>query len=161
MEPWAGPGGLVSEQNDAMGAADTPLPGEQAMEIHKPKPFHTLREFLKEYAIIVLGVATALAAEQTVEYLHHRSELRAVRIDLEEEKKLNIATFRHGAAMFQQSETYLKDYLATLRKALKDPAVPLPGCTCRWISSSARARSGRGPAQRRPDPDAARGTARQ
>ena len=40
------------------------------MEIHKPKPVHDWREFLKEYAIIVLGVATALAAEQAVEALH-------------------------------------------------------------------------------------------
>jgi hypothetical protein len=42
------------------------------MEIHKPKPFHGWREFLKEYGIIVIGVLTALAAEQTVEALHHR-----------------------------------------------------------------------------------------
>ncbi|MDB5442210.1 MAG: hypothetical protein JWP73_586, partial [Phenylobacterium sp.] len=33
------------------------------MDIHKPKPWHGLREFLKEYAIIVVGVLTALAAE--------------------------------------------------------------------------------------------------
>jgi len=42
------------------------------MDIHKPKPWHGVREFLKEYAIIVIGVLTALAAEQTVEALHHR-----------------------------------------------------------------------------------------
>lgn len=40
------------------------------MEIHKPKPWHTVREFLKEYAIIVLSVITALAAEQAVEWLN-------------------------------------------------------------------------------------------
>ena len=37
------------------------------MDIHKPKPWHGWREFLKEYAIIVVGVLTALAAEQVVE----------------------------------------------------------------------------------------------
>ena len=36
------------------------------MDIHKPKPWHGVREFLKEYAIIVVGVLTALAAEQIV-----------------------------------------------------------------------------------------------
>lgn len=36
------------------------------MDIHKPKPWHGPREFLKEYLIIVVGVLTALAAEQTV-----------------------------------------------------------------------------------------------
>lgn len=39
------------------------------MDIHKPKPWHSLREFLKEYAIIVVGVLTALAAEQLVSRL--------------------------------------------------------------------------------------------
>jgi hypothetical protein len=42
------------------------------MDIHKPKPFHGVREFLKEYGIIVLGVLTALALEQSVEWLHWR-----------------------------------------------------------------------------------------
>ena len=37
------------------------------MDIHKPKPWHGVREFLKEYVIIVVGVLTALAAEQAVE----------------------------------------------------------------------------------------------
>ena len=45
------------------------------MDVHKPKPVHTWREFLKEYAIIVLGVITALAAEQAVEWLHWRHEV--------------------------------------------------------------------------------------
>ena len=42
------------------------------MDIHKPKPWHGLREFLKEYVIIVVGVLTALGAEQAVEWLHWR-----------------------------------------------------------------------------------------
>lgn len=37
------------------------------MDIHKPKPWHGLREFLKEFLTIVLGVLVALAAEQAVE----------------------------------------------------------------------------------------------
>ena len=42
------------------------------MDIHKPKPWHGVRGFLKEYVIIVVGVLTALAAEQGVEWLHWR-----------------------------------------------------------------------------------------
>lgn len=42
------------------------------MDIHKPKPWHGLREFVKEYLIIVVGVLTALAGEQAVEWLHWR-----------------------------------------------------------------------------------------
>lgn len=46
------------------------------MDIHTPKSWHGLREFLKEFATIVLGVSVALAAEQGVEWLHntHRAE---------------------------------------------------------------------------------------
>lgn len=55
------------------------------MEFHKPKPVHNWREFLKEYAIIVLGVATALAAEQAVEWLHWRNQVIEARAALADE----------------------------------------------------------------------------
>lgn len=47
------------------------------MDLHKPKPWHGLREFLKEYLIIVVGVLTALAAEAGVEWLHWRHRVEA------------------------------------------------------------------------------------
>ncbi|THD51712.1 hypothetical protein [Phenylobacterium sp.] len=43
------------------------------MDIHKPKPWHSFREFLKEYGIIVLGVLTAIAFEQTVETIQRQA----------------------------------------------------------------------------------------
>jgi hypothetical protein len=46
------------------------------MEIHKPKPVHGWRDFAKEVGIIVLGVLIALGAEQTVQLLHHRDQVR-------------------------------------------------------------------------------------
>jgi len=55
------------------------------MEIHKPKPWHGWREFLKEYGIIVLGVLTALGAEQCVEMLHWRQEVADTRESLHRE----------------------------------------------------------------------------
>jgi hypothetical protein len=42
------------------------------LDIHKPKPWRDWREFLKEYLIVVVGVLTALGAEQAVEWLHWR-----------------------------------------------------------------------------------------
>jgi hypothetical protein len=45
------------------------------MDLHKPKSWHSLREFLKEYVIIVVGVLTALGAEQGVEWLHWRHQI--------------------------------------------------------------------------------------
>lgn len=46
------------------------------MEIHRLKPVHDWRDFIKEVGIIVLGVLIALAAEQTAQVLHHRDEVR-------------------------------------------------------------------------------------
>ena len=49
------------------------------MDIHKPKPWHGVREFLKELGTIVLGVLVALGAEQAVEWGHHQAEVREAR----------------------------------------------------------------------------------
>ena len=47
------------------------------MDIHKPKPWRGWREFLREYATIVIGVLTALAFEQAAEWLHWQGKARA------------------------------------------------------------------------------------
>jgi hypothetical protein len=52
------------------------------MDIHKPRPWHGWREFLKEYGIIVLGVLTALAAERIVDDWQWRHKVSIVRQSL-------------------------------------------------------------------------------
>jgi hypothetical protein len=69
------------------------------MDIHKPKSWHGVREFLKEYGIIVLGVLTALAFEQMVEALHWRHEVETERRALLGEVQVNL-----NALLFRQSE---------------------------------------------------------
>src|SRR3954470_17380569 len=68
-----------------------PPPEEPPMEIHKSKPIHNWREFLKEYVIIVLGVATALAAEQAVEAAHNHERAGQARTTIRAEIARNIA----------------------------------------------------------------------
>lgn len=65
-------------------AAPPSVEGEGEVEIHKPKRWRGFRGFLKEYLIIVVGVLTALGAEQAAEWLHwkhlaheHEEDLRA------------------------------------------------------------------------------------
>jgi hypothetical protein len=59
------------------------------VEIHKPKPWHGWREFLKEIGIVVIGVLIALAGEQFVELLHRGEQARlaerAMRLELAED----------------------------------------------------------------------------
>jgi hypothetical protein len=69
------------------------------MDIHKPKPWHGWREFLREYVIIVVGVLTALTAEAGVEWLHWRREVAIERAALRSEVRDNLQ-----AAAFRQSE---------------------------------------------------------
>jgi hypothetical protein len=57
------------------------------MDIHKPKPWHGLREFLKEYLIVVVGVLTALGAEQFVESLHWRHKLESAEENMRAEQR--------------------------------------------------------------------------
>ncbi len=62
------------------------------MEIHKPKPWHGFREFLKEYLIIVIGVLTALGGEQLAERAHRGSEIREAREALHAELAVDTST---------------------------------------------------------------------
>ena len=82
------------------------------MDIHKPKPWHSAREFLKEFAIIVLGVLVALGAEQTAEWLHRQAEVREARAALHAE----IADDMMWAQFNQRREVcgaaYLEKYVA-------------------------------------------------
>jgi len=53
--------------------AQTPPPEDPPMEIHKPKPIHNWREFIKEVGIIVLGACIVLsAASGAFSALFHR-----------------------------------------------------------------------------------------
>jgi hypothetical protein len=63
------------------------------MDIHKPKPWRGLREFLKEYLIIVVGVLTALGGEQVVERLHERHVAAEARENIRRELAETLARF--------------------------------------------------------------------
>ncbi len=54
------------------------------------KPKRNWREYLKEYAIIVVGVLTALAAQQAAEWLHDRSRAAEARANIRAEMARNL-----------------------------------------------------------------------
>src|SRR5438045_701045 len=65
------------------------------MEVHTPRtPPHSWRAFLREYVIIVIGVLTALTAEQSVAWLHRYQTRCQLEDDLREEMRMNDATLR-------------------------------------------------------------------
>lgn len=69
------------------------------MDIHIPKSIRNWREFAKEYAIIVIGVMTALGAEQGVEWLHWQKEVKTSRAALVEEFRVNDYYFARRLAV--------------------------------------------------------------
>src|SRR5438045_7949987 len=65
------------------------------MEVHTPRtPPHSWRAFLREYVIIVIGVLTALTAEQSVGWLHRYQTRRQLEEDLREEMRMNDSILR-------------------------------------------------------------------
>ncbi|THD59062.1 hypothetical protein [Phenylobacterium sp.] len=95
------------------------------MDIHKPKPWHGLREFLKEYAIIVVGVLTALGAEQIAETLHWQEKVRHG----EAQERLELSNVYSTATERIHLERCLDARLDTLAQALlahDGPWTPLP-----------------------------------
>ncbi|HEV2595224.1 MAG TPA: hypothetical protein VGU01_08515 [Sphingomicrobium sp.] len=61
------------------------------MHFHLPKPLHGWREFAGEVGIIVIGVLIALGAEQLVEDLHWKHQLKEERAALDDEVGANWA----------------------------------------------------------------------
>lgn len=61
------------------------------MEIHKPKPVHSWRELLTEIGVVVIGVCIALGAEQAVEWVHWREQVKEAREVVASEMARNIS----------------------------------------------------------------------
>lgn len=66
------------------------------MDIHKPKPFHSVKEFFSEIAVVVVGIAIALGGEQLVEKFHWHEMLESERAVLHADisGQLQIIAFR-------------------------------------------------------------------
>jgi hypothetical protein len=96
------------------------------MDIHKPKPWHGWREFLKEYGIIVLGVLTALALEQTVEALRWAHEIGDAREVLGREITYDVKAL----TLISAQDDCIDQRLDALRR-WAEGAGPRPGGTLR------------------------------
>lgn len=65
----------VAPEESVAEADAPPVPQEEPMHIHRPKPLHGAREIVTEIAVVVVGIAIALAAEQAVETLEWRHKI--------------------------------------------------------------------------------------
>lgn len=94
------------------------------MEIHKVKPIHSWRDFLKEYGIIVIGVLTALAGEQAVESWQWQSKVTEAHRTITEEvaaNNENVFAFRVAIASCVDRQIAQADEILTALEVGRDP----------------------------------------
>jgi hypothetical protein len=92
------------------------------MHVAEPKHAPTsLREFRREYAMIVLSILTALGFERGVVYLQDRAGARDSRARIEQELSDDLAELRQAAAANSASVTAARDALKALLDVLKAP----------------------------------------
>jgi hypothetical protein len=93
-------------------------------------PMHTWKDFFLHIATIVIGLLIAVGLEQTVEYLHHRRQVKETRGALLNEQRKNIGFFALETDLLrQQAPVYRTDLniLMYLRSHPGAPASAWPG----------------------------------
>ena len=94
------------------------------MHVHLPKVPHSWREFFKEYAIIVLGVLTALGLEQAVESVHERRLANEAEEAIRQEMQENINRAAYRLSQQACVEQRLDEIEALLQDWQGDDAFP-------------------------------------
>lgn len=98
------------------------------MEIHKPKPVRTWREFLSEISVVVIGIAIALSGEQGIEKLRWDHKVR----EAEDSMRRELAENNRDAYFRLASENCARrdlDHIENLLVASRDRGAPVPVIT--------------------------------
>ncbi len=95
------------------------------MDIHKPKPVHSWREFLSEIGIVVLGILIALSLEEGLRALHDRDTAREAREAVKDEIRQNLS-FMGGRLQTQACIERRLDEIGDLLAAAGDGAMGHP-----------------------------------
>jgi hypothetical protein len=86
------------------------------LDVHPPhEAAHTWKDFLIHIATIVIGLIIAVGLEQTVEYFHHRHQIRIARERIREEAALNQRILRADERGLEQIEANLDHALVLVR----------------------------------------------
>jgi len=91
------------------------------MEAEEVAAHDKARWFLSEYIIVVLGVITALAAQQAVEYFSNRNQLRETRDAIAGERAANQKNFAIATEMFRRETKRFQTNLAVLQYLQQHP----------------------------------------
>lgn len=96
------------------------------IDVHAPhEATHTWKDFLIHMSAICLGLLLAIGLEQSVEWLHHRHQLREARAELQNELDANQRIAQFDLKAIQQLQGQLRSDMVLLL-AHRDHAKPLP-----------------------------------
>lgn len=98
------------------------------MDIHKPKPVHSWREFVSEISVIVIGICIALLGEQIVEKIHERIVAGEAREQVEREMATDLAVLTNRT----RSEPCIAKRIEELDRTLAAAGTPAYVAP-RWI----------------------------
>jgi hypothetical protein len=89
---------------------------EPMLDVHPPhSPTHTWKDFFIHVGTIVIGLLIAVCLEQTVEYVHHREQIRQAREALDLERRENIILSQQNAVYLRSEHERYSGNLAALR----------------------------------------------
>ncbi len=117
-----------------------PTPAQESasmLEAHAPhEAIHTWKSFSIHIAAIAVGLLIAIGLEQTVEYVHHRHQLREAREELSVELQDNRRQLARNLDAVRKFKTQLDTAMALLRaaQASRDPS--FPKLEYSWYSSN-------------------------
>jgi hypothetical protein len=101
------------------------------LDVHPPEhPAHSWTDFFIHIATIVVGLLIAVGLEQTVEYFHHRYEVRETREALARERETNRTKFANRCRYWHINTAVLQNNLLVVRYLQEHPGTPqekLPG----------------------------------
>jgi hypothetical protein len=101
-------------------AEDTPM-----LDVHPPhEAVHTWKDFCIHIIAIVIGLLIAVGLEQTVEYIHHRSQVAETRAALQREHDMNVKLFAVKVEEFRRFTPILQTDLAVFQYLQQHPGAP-------------------------------------
>ena len=98
--------------------------GDNRMRFRLPEALHGWREFLKDYAIVVLGVLTALALDQLVQSAHERRLARDAHEAIDQELQTDLDRVAYRARQQSCNVKRLEEIQALLARWRDDGAFP-------------------------------------
>lgn len=111
-----GGGDVADGQQTADGQQRPETVEGDTMHIHKPRPLHSIREFLSEISVIVVGVLIALALEQVVEYLNWSHKVAQAEVRLDADLKIDSSSASQYPILKPCADAYLDRMQADLLK---------------------------------------------